>query len=239
MTEKSGKGGGSGRKPGSGPRGLQKKVHVKTRAKRTISSARWLERQLNDPYVAAAKNDGYHSRAAYKLLQMQEELEIFTQGMRVIDLGAAPGGWTQVVCDIVKPGASGGKVVAIDYLEMKPVSEAVFFQMDFTDDAAPDVLKNAIGGKAHVVMSDMAPPTIGHKQTDHLRIMALAELAYAFAQEVLLPGGTFLAKVFQGGAERDLLNQMKKDFTKVKHVKPPASRADSSEMYVVAMGFRG
>lgn len=239
MAEKSGKGSGSGRKPGSGPRGLQKKVHVKTRAKRTISSARWLERQLNDPYVAAAKNDGYHSRAAYKLLQMQEELEIFTQGMRVIDLGAAPGGWTQVVCDIVKPGASGGKVVAIDYLEMKPVSEAVFFQMDFTDDAAPDVLKNAIGGKAHVVMSDMAPPTIGHKQTDHLRIMALAELAYAFAQEVLLPGGTFLAKVFQGGAERDLLNQMKKDFTKVKHVKPPASRADSSEMYVVAMGFRG
>lgn len=230
--------GGSGGKSG-GPRGLQKKVHVKTRAKRTVSSARWLERQLNDPYVAAAKADGYHSRAAYKLAQMQEELEIFKPGMRVVDLGAAPGGWTQVVCDIVKPSQTGGKVVAIDYLEMKPVSEAVFFQMDFTDDAAPDVLKKAIGGKADVVMSDMAPPTIGHKQTDHLRIMALAEMAYEFAQEVLVPGGVFLAKVFQGGAERDLLNQMKKDFAKVKHVKPPASRADSSEMYVVAIGFRG
>lgn len=229
---------GGGSKSG-GPRGLQKKVRVKTRAKRSISSARWLERQLNDPYVAAAKSDGYHSRAAYKLLQMQEDLDIFKPGMRVVDLGAAPGGWTQVVCDIVKPGTNGGKVVAIDYLEMKPVVEAEFFLMDFTDDEAPDVLKNAIGGKAHVVMSDMAPPTIGHKQTDHLRIMALADMAYAFALEVLLPGGTFLAKVFQGGAEKDLLNQMKKDFTKVKHIKPPASRVDSSEMYVVAMGFRG
>lgn len=247
MTDKkpAGKAGGSGAGAGSGaggkggPRGLQKKVRVKTRDKRTISSARWLERQLNDPYVAAAKADGYHSRAAYKLLQMQEELDIFKPGMRVVDLGAAPGGWTQVVCDIVKPGLNGGKVVAIDYLEMKPVAEAEFFQMDFTDDEAPNVLKKAIGGKAHVVMSDMAPPTIGHKQTDHLRIMALAEMGYEFALEVLLPGGTYLAKVFQGGAERDLLNQMKKDFTKVKHIKPPASRKDSAEMYVVALGFRG
>ncbi|MFN7114354.1 MAG: RlmE family RNA methyltransferase [Alphaproteobacteria bacterium] len=245
MTEKKsgGKAGGGARAGGGGksggPRGLQKKVQVKTRAKRSISSARWLERQLNDPYVAAAKSDGYHSRAAYKLLQMQEDLDIFKPGMRVVDLGAAPGGWTQVVCEIVKPGQNGGKVVAIDYLEMKPVAEAEFFLMDFTDDEAPDVLKNAIGGKAHVVMSDMAPPTIGHKQTDHLRIMGLADMAYAFALEVLLPGGTFLAKVFQGGAEKDLLNQMKKDFTKVKHIKPPASRVDSSEMYVVAMGFRG
>lgn len=241
MTDKkpAGKSGGAGGAGGKGPRGLQKKVRVKTRAKRSISSARWLERQLNDPYVAAAKSDGYHSRAAYKLLQMQEELDIFKPGMRVVDLGAAPGGWTQVACDIVKPGQNGGKVVAIDYLEMKPVAEAEFFQMDFTDDEAPAVLKNAIGGKAHVVMSDMAPPTIGHKQTDHLRIMALAEMGYEFALEVLLPGGTYLAKVFQGGAERDLLNQMKKDFTKVKHIKPPASRSDSSEMYVVAMGFRG
>ncbi len=244
MTDKkpagrSGGAGGSGAGGKGGPRGLQKKVRVKTRDKRTISSARWLERQLNDPYVAAAKVDGYHSRAAYKLLQMQEDLDIFKPGMRVIDLGAAPGGWTQVVCDIVKPGQNGGKVVAIDYLEMKPVAEAEFFQMDFTDDEAPGVLKKAIGGKAHVVMSDMAPPTIGHKQTDHLRIMALAEMGYEFALEVLLPGGTYLAKVFQGGAERDLLNQMKKDFTKVKHIKPPASRKDSAEMYVVALGFRG
>lgn len=226
-------------KGGTNPRGLQKKVRVKTRAKRSISSARWLERQLNDPYVAAAKSEGYHSRAAYKLLEMNEELQIFKPGMKVVDLGAAPGGWTQVVCDIVKPGENGGKVVAIDYLEMKPVSEAVFFQMDFTDDDAPDVLKEAIGGKAHVVMSDMAPPTMGHKQTDHIRIMALAELAYDFAKDILLPDGVFLAKVFQGGAERDFLNQLKKDFQKVKHVKPPASRADSSEMYVVALGFRG
>lgn len=226
-------------KSGTNPRGLQKKVRVKTRAKRSISSARWLERQLNDPYVAAAKSEGYHSRAAFKLLEMNEELQIFKPGMKVIDLGAAPGGWTQVVCEIVKPGENGGKVVAIDYLEMKPVSEAEFFQMDFTDDAAPDVLKNAIGGKAHVVMSDMAPPTMGHKQTDHIRIMGLAELAYDFAKDVLLPDGVFLAKVFQGGAERDFLNQLKKDFQKVKHIKPPASRADSSEMYVVALGFRG
>lgn len=232
------------KKPGDGsstlnPRGLQKRVHLKTRHKRTKSSARWLERQLNDPYVAAAKADGYHSRAAYKLLQMNEELDIFRAGMKVVDLGAAPGGWTQVACAIVKPGENGGKVVAIDYLEMKPVAEAEFFQMDFTDDAAPDVLKNAIGGRAHVVMSDMAPPTIGHKQTDHLRIMALAEMAYDFAQEILLPGGTFLAKVFQGGAERDLLNALKRDFAKVKHIKPHASRADSAEMYVVGLDFRG
>ncbi|HEX2751564.1 MAG TPA: RlmE family RNA methyltransferase [Alphaproteobacteria bacterium] len=226
-------------KGGTNPRGLQKKVRVKTRAKRSISSARWLERQLNDPYVAAAKSEGYHSRAAYKLLEINAELDIFKPGMKVVDLGAAPGGWTQVVCDIVKPGENGGKVVAIDYLEMKPVSEAEFFLMDFTDDEAPDVLKNAIGGKAHVVMSDMAPPTMGHKQTDHIRIMALAELAYDFAKDILLPEGVFLAKVFQGGAERDFLNQLKKDFQKVKHIKPPASRSDSSEMYVVALGFRG
>lgn len=226
-------------KGGTNPRGLQKKVRVKTRAKRSISSARWLERQLNDPYVAAAKSEGYHSRAAYKLIEMNDELGIFKPGMKVVDLGAAPGGWTQVVCDIVKPGENGGKVVAIDYLEMKPVAEAEFFLMDFTDDEAPDVLKNAIGGKAHVVMSDMAPPTMGHKQTDHIRIMALAELAYDFAKDILLPDGVFLAKVFQGGAERDFLNLLKKDFQKVKHVKPPASRADSAEMYVVALGFRG
>lgn len=224
---------------GGGPRGAQKHVHVKTRDKRSVSSARWLERQLNDPYVAAAKNEGYHSRAAYKLIQMNEELDLFRPGMKVVDLGAAPGGWTQVVCALVHPGKSGGKVVAIDYLEMKPVAEAEFYQMDFTDDEAPAVLKKAIGGKAHVVLSDMAPPTIGHRETDHLRIMGLTEMAYEFACEVLLPGGTFLTKVFQGGTEKDLLNNLKRDFTKVKHIKPHASRADSSEMYVVGLGFRG
>lgn len=227
------------KKPLSNPRGLQKKVNVKTRKKRSVSSARWLQRQLNDPYVAAAKTEGYHSRAAYKLLQMHEDLNIFRTGMKVIDLGAAPGGWTQVVCSIVNPGASGGKVVAIDYLDMKPVAESEFIKMDFMDNKAPDLLKKAIGGKAHVVMSDMAPPTMGHRETDHLRIMGLAEAAYEFAYEVLLPEGVFIAKVFQGGAERDLLNSLKKDFARVKHVKPHASRADSAEMYVVAMGFRG
>lgn len=242
MTKDKGgkKGGTTIKSPGAGgPRGAQKKVHVKTRNKRSVSSARWLERQLNDPYVAAAKNDGYHSRAAYKILQMHEELGLFKQGQRVIDLGAAPGGWTQVACTLVKPAATGGKVVAIDYLDMKPVAEAVFIKMDFMDDNAPDALKEAIGGPVDIVMSDMAPPTMGHRETDHLRIMALAEAGYDFAYEVLKPGGIYLAKVFQGGAERDLLNRLKKDFAKIKHVKPHASRADSAEMYVVAIGFRG
>jgi 23S rRNA (uridine2552-2'-O)-methyltransferase len=232
-----------GKKPmttkGGQPRGLQKTVRVKTRDKRSISSARWLERQLNDPYVAASKAEGYHSRAAYKLLQMHEELDLFRPGMKVIDLGAAPGGWTQVVASLVDPGASGGRVVAIDYLDMKPVAEAIFFKLDFMEEGAPETLKKAIGGKAHAVLSDMAPPTIGHKQTDHLRIMALTDAAYEFAREVLLPGGLFLTKVFQGGAERDLLNNLKRDFKSVKHIKPHASRADSSEMYVVGIGFRG
>jgi 23S rRNA (uridine2552-2'-O)-methyltransferase len=221
------------------PRGAQKKVMVKTRKKRSISSARWLERQLNDPYVAAAKSEGYRSRAAFKLIQMNEDLKLLRPGQKVVDLGAAPGGWTQMAVDIVKPEKTGGCVVAIDYLDMPEVPGAKFICLDFMDNSAPDLLKKAIGGKADIVLSDMAPPTIGHKQTDHLRIMALAETAYEFAREVLVPGGVFLSKVFMGGAEKDLLNQLKKDFTKVKHVKPHASRADSSEMYVVALGFRG
>lgn len=214
-------------------------MRVKTRHKRSVSSARWLERQLNDPYVSAAKAEGYHSRAAFKLQQMHEELDLFRPGMKVIDLGAAPGGWTQVACGLVEPGRTGGRVVAIDLLDLKPVAEAQFFKMDFMDNEAPAVLTEAIGGKAHAVLSDMAPDTTGHRETDHLRIMMLAEAAYDFACDVLLPGGFFLSKVFQGGTEKDLLNRMKKDFTRVKHVKPHASRADSSEMYVVALGFRG
>ena len=221
------------------PRGLQKRVRVKTRKNRSISSARWLERQLNDPYVAAAKAEGYRSRAAFKIIQMNEDLALFKPGQKVIDLGAAPGGWTQIAVEIVKPQKTGGRVVAIDYLDMPEVPGAEVICLDFMDNSAPDKLKKAIGGKADVVLSDMAPPTVGHKRTDHLRIMALAEAAYEFAREVLVPGGTFLSKVFMGGAEKDLLNQMKKDFTKVKHVKPHASRKDSSEMYVVALGFRG
>lgn len=218
------------------PRGAQKRTLVKTRDKRSISSARWLERQLNDPYVAAAKKEGYRSRAAFKLIQMNEELSLLKPGHKVVDLGAAPGGWTQIATGIV--GAKG-RVVAIDYLEMPDITGATFICLDFTDDSAPEKLKAALAGKADVVMSDMAPPTVGHQRTDHLRIMALAEVAYDFAREVLAPGGTFLSKVFMGGAEKDLLNQMKKDFVKVKHIKPHASRADSSEMYVVALGFRG
>ncbi|MCE9507574.1 MAG: RlmE family RNA methyltransferase [Alphaproteobacteria bacterium] len=235
----------AGKKPpktivkGKNPRGLQKRVNVKTRENRSISSARWLQRQLNDPYVKAAKAEGYRSRAAFKIIQMHEDLNLFKSGQKVIDLGAAPGGWTQIVVELVKPGKTGGRVVAIDYLEMPEVPGAEFICLDFMDNTAPDILRKAIGGKADVVLSDMAPPTVGHKRTDHLRIMALADAAYAFAREVLVPGGTFLSKVFMGGAERDLLNQLKKDFVKVKHVKPHASRADSSEMYVVALGFRG
>lgn len=222
-------------------RGLQKKVRVKTSRKRSNSSARWLERQLNDPYVAAARAEGYRSRAAFKIIQMDEDLKLFKKGMKVVDLGAAPGGWTQIAVE--KTGAldpkSGAKVIGIDYLNMADLAGATFICLDFTDDTAPDVLKEHLGGKADIVMSDMAPPTIGHKQTDHLRIMGLAEMAYDFAYEVLVPGGVFLAKVFMGGADKDLLDMLKRDFQKVKHIKPHASRKDSSETYVVGIGFKG
>ena len=221
------------------PRGLQKTVRVKSRNKRSVSSARWLERQLNDPYVIAAKAEGFRSRAAFKLIQMNDELKLLKPGYKVVDLGAAPGGWMQVAAEIIKPEKTGGKVVGIDYLDMPGIPDTEFICLDFMDNTAPELLKKAIGGKANVVLSDMAPPTVGHRQTDHLRIMALAEAAYEFAREVLVPGGTFLSKVFMGGSANDLLNQMKRDFTKVKHIKPHASRADSSEMYVVALGFRG
>lgn len=221
------------------PRGAQKNVLVKKRDKLSKSSAKWLERQLNDPYVAQAKAMGFRSRAAFKIIQMDEELKLFKQGQRIIDLGAAPGGWTQMAVKLTKPETSGGRVVAIDYLDMTDIPGSTFIKLDFMDDDAPEQLKQAIGGKADVVLSDMAPPTIGHKETDHLRILSLAEAAYEFAKEVLNPGGTFLSKIFMGGTEKYLLDQLKKDFTKVKHVKPHASRSDSSEMYVVGLGFRG
>lgn len=220
-------------------RGLQKKVRVKTRQSRSKSSAKWLERQLNDPYVVAAKAEGYRSRAAFKIIQMNEELQIFKKGQRVIDLGAAPGGWTQIAVDLVKPKETGGKVVGIDYLEMPEVPGAEIICLDFMDESAPDKLKELLGGYADIVMSDMAPPTVGHQRTDHLRIMALAETAYMFAKEVLVPGGVFLSKVFMGGADKAFLDMMKNDFEKVKHIKPHASRKDSAEMYVVAKGFKG
>jgi 23S rRNA (uridine2552-2'-O)-methyltransferase len=230
----------SPKKPGAKGTGSQLSgrgltVRVKTAAKRSVSSARWLERQLNDPYVAEAKKRGYRSRAAFKLLQLDEKYHLLKPGTRVVDLGAAPGGWTQVAVEKVR----GAKVVGLDILGMEDVPGAITMEMDFLLPEAPDQLKAALGGPADVVLSDMAAPTTGHPKTDHLRIMALADAAYAFAAEVLAPGGAFVAKLFQGGAERSLLDQLKRDFAVVRHAKPPASRADSSETYVVATGFRG
>ena len=209
-------------------------VRVKSGGKRKDSSKRWLERHLNDPYVRDATRLGYRSRAAFKLREMDDKQRLIKPGMVVIDLGAAPGGWTQVA---VERGA--GKVIGLDILPMEPVPGATILQMDFMDEDAPEALIAAAGEGVDVVLSDMAPNTMGHKATDHLRIMALADLAYDFAAQVLKPGGAFVCKVFQGGAQHDLLQLLKRDFASVKHVKPPASRKESSEQYVVATGFRG
>jgi 23S rRNA (uridine2552-2'-O)-methyltransferase len=228
---------------GSNPSGRGLTERVKTASKRSVSSTRWLERQLNDPYVAEAKKRGYRSRAAFKLLQMDERFHFLKPGARVVDLGAAPGGWTQVAAEqVLKNGK--GKIVGIDILEMEPVPGAEILHLDFMTEEAPDRLKALLGdgnqgGEADVVLSDMAASATGHQQTDHLKIMALAETAYQFAAEVLAPGGAFIAKVLQGGATGDLLKMLKQDFAEVRHVKPPASRKDSAEIYVVALGFRG
>lgn len=208
----------------------QKVKHAKTRKN---SSNQWLERHINDPYVQKANREGYRSRAAYKLKEIDEKMNILKPGMSVVDLGAAPGGWCQVAIE-----KKCRHVVAIDLLEIEPLEGVTFMQLDFMDDSAPDKLKEALGGQADVVLSDIAPNTIGHHQTDHLRIMALVEAAYEFALEVLKPDGSFVAKVFQGGTETVLLNRMKKDFKVVKHVKPPASRKESSEGFVVAQGYK-
>lgn len=210
----------------------KKKTRVKTAKKRKTSSTRWLERQLNDPYVDKAKAQGYRSRAAFKIIEIDEKVHLLKKGMKIVDLGAAPGGWSQVAAQ------KGCTIVAIDLLEMDEIPGVDFIQMDFMDDDAPDKLKAMLGGMADAVLSDIAPNTMGHKQTDHLRIMAVVEAAYYFAKEVLKPGGTFVAKVFQGGAQNTLLAEMKKDFKTVKHIKPPASRKESSEQYLVATGFR-
>jgi len=239
MTPPSSSGSGSGPGKGKPPRGLQKKKRVQTARGRKNSSTRWLARQLNDPYVAEAKRHGYRSRAAFKIIQLDEMLGLFKPGRRIVDLGAAPGGWLQVAVEKVRPSSTGGVIVGMDYLEMDEIPETTILMKDFTEDDAPEMLKQVLGGQADVVMSDMAPPTTGHRPTDHLRIMSLAEMAYHFAREVLAPGGTFLSKVLQGGAEKSLLDAMKKDFKKVRHVKPDASRKDSSEMYIVGQGFRG
>jgi 23S rRNA (uridine2552-2'-O)-methyltransferase len=214
-------------------------VTVKSGGKRKLSSKLWLERQLNDPYVVQAKRDGFRSRAAYKLREIDDKQRFLKSGQVVVDLGAAPGGWSQIAAKRVGALEGRGKVVAIDLLEMPELPGVTFAQMDFLDDNAPSKLRAMIGGGADVVMSDMAANTTGHRKTDQLRIIGLVENAAAFACEILNPGGTFLAKVFQSGAEAELVAQLKRDFATVKHVKPAASRQDSSERYVLALGFRG
>jgi 23S rRNA (uridine2552-2'-O)-methyltransferase len=221
---------------GSGSRAL--KVRVKSGKGRKLSSKLWLERQLNDPYVARAKREGFRSRAAYKLIEIDDKARFLKKGARVIDLGAAPGGWSQVAAKRVGAPAHG-RVVAIDILPMEPVAGVDFIHLDFLDHDAPQKLRAMLGGLADVVLSDMAANATGHARTDHLKIMALVEIAAEFAREVLAPGGTFLAKVLQGGTEAALLAALKRDFTSVKHVKPAASRSDSAELYLLAMGFRG
>lgn len=210
------------------------KSRVKTAKGRKNSSTRWLKRQINDPYVAEAERLGYRSRAAFKILEIDEKLDLLKPGMKIVDLGAAPGGWCQVA---EQKGCT--KIVAIDLLEMDSLPGVDFIQMDFMDNDAPDILKEMLAGPADLVLSDIAPNTTGNKQTDHIRIMAVVEAAYYFAREVLVPGGTFIAKVFQGGAQNTLLAEMKKDFEKIRHIKPKASRKESSEQYLVASGFRG
>jgi len=226
----------SERGKGGNPRGM--KVRVRTGKSRSLSSKLWLERQLNDPYVARAKREGYRSRAAYKLSEIDDKAHFLKKGARVVDLGAAPGGWSQVAAKRV--GApEAGRVVAIDVLPVDAIPGVDFAQIDFLDAAAPEKLKAMLGGPANVVLSDMAANATGHRKTDHLKIMALVEAAADFAREVLAPGGTFLAKVLQGGTEGALLAALKRDYMTVKHVKPAASRSDSAELYLLASKFRG
>ena len=237
MAKKS-KSGSSATGPDGGRRQL--KVRVKTARKRSVSSARWLERQLNDPYVKAAKLDGMRSRAAYKLTEIDDKYRLLKPGMRVIDLGAAPGGWSQIAAERVRSVSGDGQVIGIDYLDVDTLPGVTLLKLDFMDETAEDQLKALLrGGAADVVLSDMAAPTVGHTRTDHLRIMALAEAAAYFAIDVLAPGGAFLCKVFQGGTERELLDKLKRHFSVVRHVKPPASRSQSAELYVLATGFKG
>ena len=212
------------------------RVKLKKTKSRTASSTKWLERQLNDPYVRAAREKGYRSRAAYKLIELDDQFHVLKSGMRVLDLGAAPGGWSQIAWQRV--GAKG-HVVAADILDMEPIAGVTFLRADLLEQATPVLLKDALGGPADVVLTDMAAPTTGHRQTDHLRTSALLEAALDVAEDTLKPGGSFVGKVFQGGATGELLQRLKKTFKTVKHVKPPASRAESVELYLVALGFRG
>ena len=217
---------------------------MKTARGRRLSSTRWLQRQLNDPYVKRAQAEGYRGRAAYKIMELDDKFRFLVPGARVVDLGAAPGGWAQVAVKRInalgeKPGKAVGTILGVDLQEMEPLAGAVFHQLDFMDEGADDKVKDWLGGKADVVMSDMAAASSGHKQTDHLRIMSLCEAAAYFAFDVLEDGGTFVAKVLAGGAEGELQKLLKQKFTKVANMKPPSSRSDSSEKFVVASGFRG
>jgi len=233
------------RKPGSSGRGQRElRVRVKTAKGRKLSSTRWLERQLNDPYVQRAKREGFRGRAAYKIAEIDDKYRFLVPGARVVDLGCAPGGWCQVAVERVnalgeRSGKRQGRVLGVDLQEVEPIAGAEIHQLDFLSDGADDKVKAWLGGEADVVMSDMAAAASGHKQTDHLRIVALCEAAAELAYDVLAPGGTFVAKVLAGGAEAGLQARLKRDFEKVANIKPPASRADSSEKFVVATGFRG
>ncbi len=229
-----------GSKPGTNARadkGL--KTRVKTARGRKLSSTLWLQRQLNDPYVARAQAEGYKSRAAFKLIELNDKHRLLKPGMRVVDLGCAPGGWLQVAVREVSSSPKNPLIVGIDYLDMDPVPGAIVLKKDFTEDDAPQMIIDALGGrKVDLVLSDMAAPTTGHRPTDHLRIIALVEMAAEFAIEILAPGGTFVAKVFQGGTEHQLLRDLKRHFATTLHAKPPASRSDSAETYLIAKGFR-
>ncbi|MGE0036715.1 MAG: RlmE family RNA methyltransferase [Xanthobacteraceae bacterium] len=219
--------------------GRDLKVRVKSGKSRSLSSKLWLDRQLNDPYVTRAKREGYRSRAAYKLIEIDDKHRFLKPGARVVDLGAAPGGWSQIAAKRCGAAEGKGRVVAIDLLALAPVPGVDFIRLDFLSPEAPAQVKSLLNGAADVVLSDMAANATGHRKTDHLKIMALAEAAAEFAREVLAPGGVFLCKVLQGGTETTLLAQLKRDFTVVKHLTPAASRSDSAELYLLAMGFRG
>ncbi len=234
----------SGAKGGSGRGDRALKVRVKTAKGRKLSSTRWLQRQLNDPYVQRAKKDGYRGRAAYKILEIDDRFRFLVPGARIVDLGCAPGGWCQVAVPRVnalgaKSGKARGTVLGVDLQEVEPIAGVDLMQLDFLDEGADEAVKARLGGQADVVLSDMAAAASGHRQTDHIRIMALAETAAQFAFDVLAPDGTFVSKVLQGGTEGELLALLKLHFAKVQHFKPPASRKDSAEMFVVATGFRG
>lgn len=233
--ESRGRGGRRGRVPTTA---RDPAVRVKTARGRKPSSTEWLARQLNDPYVQEARRQGFRSRAAFKLLELDDRFHLLKPGARVVDLGAAPGGWTQVAAARVKAAEGRGKVVGIDVLPLDGVAGATLLTLDFLAPEAPAALRAALAGPADLVLSDMAAPTTGHAATDHRRIVALAEAAYEFAGAVLAPGGGFVAKVFQGGTEGELLARLKRDFVSVRHAKPPSSRADSAEVYVVAQGYR-